>query len=195
MDDFPAAATVPGQAQSRISFNSLQAHAGDFAWWNDFQNLRAQFPHFSNWRIWVYIAWLGMPASQRQPATEEELAEKVLGCTPRSLRNWKKRDWGEDYPTLDEAVAWAQASPLLRARREIYDTLAAVAVLKDPRAHQDRKLALELLGDYVSRQKLEADVDMPHLSIVLTDLLDRVYGDSEENDGDATGDVSANKIE
>ena len=45
-----------------------------------------------------------------------------------------------------------QATPLLRHRRDIFDALIVSATDPDPKSHPDRKLALEMLGDYKPRQ-------------------------------------------
>lgn len=177
MADFPASAVTPGQAESRTAYQQLTEAAEKPAWWLDYLKIRAEFPHFKNWRIWVYIAWASMP--QPEPETEADLAREVLGCTDRSIRNWKQRDWGEE-PTLDEAITWAQAGPLLQARPGIFKALAEVAVMADPKAHQDRKLALEMLGDYTPRQKQEVSMDLPQLAPQLDDLIEKAYGDDSE---------------
>ncbi len=44
-----------------------------------------------------------------------------------------------------------QAAPLLRHRRDILDALIVSATDPDPKSHPDRKLALEMLGDYKPR--------------------------------------------
>ena len=148
MADFPASPATQGQTESRTAHARLHGGQGDrFPWWADYLTIRGEFPHFSNWRIWVYLAWASQPADKRQPATERELAESVLGCTTRAIRNWKSKDYGEQ-PNIEQAVAWLQAAPLLRYRREIFDALVAVAKTPDPRAHADRKLALEMMQDY-----------------------------------------------
>lgn len=141
--DFPASLLNPGQVESAISWQALQNSPKKPAWWADYLAIKREFPYFHNWRIWVYIAAMGQP----EPPTIEELAKTVLGCTSRAVRNWHARDWG-DNPTIDDAIVWAKKSPLLRKRRAIYDALVTVAATADPKAHQDRKLALEMLGDY-----------------------------------------------
>lgn len=144
---FPASPATPGQVASRASWRELQAASTKPVWWSDYLAIREVFPHFKNWRIWVYIAWAGQPVTGRKPRTVEELAETVLGCTSRVVRKWRAADWG-DKPGVDEAVAWVQAAPLLAHRRDIYEALVSVAKTPDAKGHQDRKLALELLGDY-----------------------------------------------
>ena len=147
MSDFPASALVQGQIQSRLSWRALQAMPEKPAWWQDYLSIKDQFPHFKNWRIWVYIAWVSQPQGTRQPATIEELAPQVLGCTSRAVRNWYRLDFG-DLPGVAEAIAWAQAAPLLRSRRAYFETLEYMAQQRDHRHFNYLKLALEMTGDY-----------------------------------------------
>lgn len=173
---FPASPATPGQAVSRASWRELQAQADKPAWWSDYLAIREAFPHFKNWRIWVYIAWAGQPATSRDPRTLEVLAETVLGCTSRVVRKWRAADWG-DRPSVDEAVAWVQAGPLLRHRRDIYEALVAVARTPDPKAHNDRKLALEMMGDYKAPPKNQNNDGIDPDEAFLR-ALEQVYSDS-----------------
>ena len=155
---FPAPPDTPGQRESRATLLQLLDAPEKPAWWQDYLAIREAFPHFRNWRIYVYIAWAGQPAAARQPRSVQELAEQVLGCSDRAVRNWREASYG-DKADIAEAIAWVQASPLLRTRREIYDALAASAVIVGPKGHNDRKLALEMLGDYRPRGDKAPDED------------------------------------
>ena len=176
MADFPASPATQGQAESRTAHARLHDQGERWPWWEDYQAIRAEFAHFRNWRIWVYLAWASQPADKRRPATAAELARDVLGCTPRAIRNWKAKDYGE-LPSIEQAVAWLQAAPLLRHRREIYDALVEVATSPDHKAHADRKLALEMLGDYIPRSTAEQDIG-PNVQKWLREL--REAGEDEE---------------
>lgn len=157
MTDFPASPATQGQPASRSAHARLHDQGDQWPWWDDYQAIRQQFSHFRNWRIWVYLAWASQPADRRQPPTEAELAEEVLGCSTRSIRNWKAREYGEQA-SIEQAVAYLQAAPLLRYRRDIFDALVAVARTPDPKAHSDRKLALEMTGDYTPRSTVDQDI-------------------------------------
>lgn len=172
--DFPASPATPGQAKSRASWRELQASEKKPAWWSDFLLIRDAFPHFKNWRIYAYIAWAGAPAATREPRTLEELAERVLGCTSRVVRKWRTADYG-DLPGVDDAVAWVQAAPLLAHRRDIYNALVESAVMVGPKGHQDRKLALELMGDYKAKQ--ETEVTIPKLPDAIQKALEQAYAE------------------
>ncbi len=158
MADFPASPDTPGQAQSRLSWRELQDSKEKPAWWQDYLLIREAFPHFKNWRVWVYIAWAGQPVTSRQPRTIEELARGILGCTSRVVRKWREASYG-DQPDVEEAVAWVQAAPLLAHRRDVIDALVTVAKWADPKGFNDRKMFLEMTGDYKPRGVNSPDDD------------------------------------
>lgn len=146
----------PDEAQrisemARATFESL--HRGDetqpgVEWFGDYQRLReAGWP----WRVAVYIAWASGPKKNRRPRTQDELATRYLGLTSdRQIGKWRAKN-----PVIDETIGMLQAAPLLAHRRDIYDALVESAMNPDYKGHQDRKLALELLGDYVPRSMLK----------------------------------------
>lgn len=104
-----------------------------------------------SWRVSTYIAWAASPKIGRWPETQAELAEKVLGLTsPRQITEWRKKD-----PRIDDAITMMQAAPLHEHRADIYNALVAVATDPDYKGHSDRKLALELLGDYIPRSRMD----------------------------------------
>ena len=145
---FPTGSAVQRQAQSRRAYHQLLAELDAFPWWQDYQELMQRG---WDWRKAICIAWRASPASQRVPETQDELAKNVLGLTSdRVIAKWFKQN-----PEMDQEVVRMQAAPLLRHRRDIYDALVTVATMLDPKAHPDRKLALELMGDYKPRQVQE----------------------------------------
>ena len=145
---FPASEHTPGQAQSRRAYKEILASLTSYEWWQDFQELTARG---WDWRKAILIAWEASPVKSRVPATQEDLATQILGlASDRVIAKWRKQQ-----PEINDEIARMQAAPLLRHRRDIYDALVTVACDPDPKAHQDRKLALELLGDYKPSQKTE----------------------------------------
>jgi len=103
------------------------------------------------WRVACYIAWAASPKQNRWPKTLNELALKVLGLTgPRTIHTWR-----EKHPTIDQVVALLQAAPLWEHRRDVIDALIEMAATKDYKSFNDRKLFLEMIGDYVPKSQLE----------------------------------------
>jgi len=106
------------------------------------------------WRVAVYVLWAASPKRGRWPATQLELATEVLGLTSdRQIYAWRKK-----YPEIDDMITMLQAAPLMEHRADIFEALVAVATDADYKAHSDRKLALEMLGDYVPRSKMDLGV-------------------------------------
>lgn len=148
---FPASESTPGQAQSRRAYKEILASLTNYEWWQDYLELTGRG---WDWRKAIYIAWAASPARDRQPATQGELATQILGlASDRVIRKWKT-----DQPELDAEIARMQAAPLLRHRRDVFQALIMSATDPDPRSHPDRKLALEIMGDYKPRAQADVSV-------------------------------------
>lgn len=179
-------AVTPDEARriserARLAFETLGSAP---KWSEDYARLRAGgWP----WRQAAYIAWASTPKTMRDPKTQDELARKYLGLSSdRPIATWRKRN-----PLIDEMVAALQAAPLWEHRAEIYRALLAVAVKPEYKSHNDRKLALELLGDYVPASKLVAEMsrrvkgDLSELSDEeLAALARGVMAESKPEDGE-----------
>lgn len=121
------------------------------AWLGEWRELRAEG---WDWRKAAYIAWKASPHIGRWPETQEDLAVKILGLrSDRVIRTWIARE-----PGIEERIARLQIEPLMRHRRDVIDALVATAAMPDPKAHQDRKLFLEMTGDYKGSQQVEVTV-------------------------------------
>ena len=106
-----------------------------------------------DWRKAVYIAWAAGPAATQRPKTQYELATKILGLTTdRVISQWAKThpDRRRDCACRRRRCCSTGATSTTR--------LIAVAKDPDPKAHQDRKLALEMLGDYQPRSQANVAV-------------------------------------
>ena len=134
--------------RSEAARSALEGRA-DLKWMDEYRKLRQGGWH---WRVAAYIAWASSPRSSRNPKNQDELAQKHLGLTSdRAIATWRKKN-----PAIDEMVATLQASPLWDYRAEVFQALTANAVKPDYKTHNDRKLFLELTGDYIPTAKLAA---------------------------------------
>lgn len=117
-------------------------------WRNIYKILReAGWP----WRKAVFIAWCASPRKDRWPKTQEELATQVLGLTSdRVFTQWRQKE-----PQIDDAIATMQAAPLWAHRADVLNALVDSAANSDHRSNPDRKLFLEMTGDYTPKQKVE----------------------------------------
>ena len=134
---------------ARKWLDGMVGKIGSPRWLDDYLELcRGGWP----WRVAAYIAWASTPKGSREPKTQDELARNHLGLTSdRAIMTWRKKN-----PAVDEMVRMMQSGPLFKHRAEIYTALVAVAVKPEYKSHNDRKLALELLGDYMPTHKLLA---------------------------------------
>jgi hypothetical protein len=135
------------QAPSQSSGLRLAKTQGK-EWWGDYLKLIEQgWP----WRVACYIAWASSPKIGRWPGTLKELSTEILGLTgPRTVYTWRQK-----FPTIDTVVAMMQAAPLWEHRRDIFEALIKVATTPDYKGFNDRKMALEMLSDYIPKSKLE----------------------------------------
>lgn len=147
---------APGEARERSerakkSLEAMFGKSGAPRWLDDYLELvRGGW----QWRVAAYIAWASSPRAAREPRTQEDLAKIHLGLTSdRAISTWRKRN-----PAIDEVVRMMQAGPLFKHRSEIFTALVAVAVKPDYKGHADRKLALELMGDYTPLRKVLAEL-------------------------------------
>jgi hypothetical protein len=156
-DDASERAITPEEARqiSEAARSALEAKAGKGLgaslaplrapdWFQDYLML---IEHGWPWRVATYIAWASSPKNGRKPETLQDLARDVLGLKgPRVIYTWRIK-----YASIDTVVAMMQAAPLFEHRRDVLQALTAMAKKEDYKAHNDRKLYLEMTGDYVPR--------------------------------------------
>ncbi len=134
---------------SEMARKRFEANTGEYAGWAmEYSRLRESgWP----WRVAAYIAWASAPRKERTPKTQLELAQKCLGLrSDRVIQLWRKKN-----PAIDEMVGLSQAAVLWDHRRDVFEALIRSATQGDYRSHPDRKLALEMLGDYTPKAKLD----------------------------------------
>ncbi len=101
------------------------------------------------WRQAIYMLWLAQPGDRRNPKTQGELATDILGlASDRAVREWRNN------PAFEARVARLTASVLVKHRADVLNALAASAKNENPRNHADRRMFLEMTGDYVVRQAI-----------------------------------------
>lgn len=104
-----------------------------------------------DWRKAAYEAWSSLPASLRQPKTLTELADQLGLRNTATIRHWRRKD-----PALETRFKERLTARLLEYAPDVMMALVAVAADADPKAHQDRKLFLEMTGLYKPKQTIEA---------------------------------------
>ncbi len=109
------------------------------------------------WRQAVYMIWESQPPKSRTPKTQHELATNVLGLTSdRVISKWKR-----DNPAMQARIAKLTVSALAKARSRVIAALIESASNSNPRSHADRRMFLEMTGDYVPRQKVDVGAILP----------------------------------
>jgi len=103
------------------------------------------------WRQAVYMLWEAQPPNKRRPHTQHELAMQILGLTSdRVISMWK-----QENPALATRLRALTVSVLAKARSRMLAAMVESASKAEGRhSHADRKLAFEMTGDYVRRQKV-----------------------------------------
>jgi len=155
---FPAGEQVPGQAESRSAYQRFSTmlqvqiavneaeqtqrpEVERIDWWQEYMALRAEG---WDWRKAAYIAWASAPTDRRWPATQDELARKVLGLTSdRMISKWK-----QDEPGMQARIEELRVAPLTDHLRDVIEALVDVAKRHDPAAFSDRRMYLEILKVY-----------------------------------------------
>jgi hypothetical protein len=182
----PEEAKIRSEA-ARKALENMYGRIGAPRWIEEYNELVKGGWH---WRVAAYIAWASSPKVAREPKTQDDLARIHLGLTSdRAISTWRKRN-----PAIDEVVRIMQAAPLFKHRAEIFTALVAVAVKPEYKSHNDRKLALELMGDYLPAKKVLAslskrgdDDDVSALSDDQLQELARALSISEDDHDDHTG--------
>ncbi len=135
------------------------------------------------WRQATYIAWASTPRDGRQPATQDELAQKFLGLTSdRRIAVWRKRN-----PAILEMIAVLQSAPLWEQRADQFKALneGANKAGDDYKFFNHLKLAMEMRRDYVPASQISADLrrkisgDLSDLSDEELDILERALKDRD----------------
>lgn len=106
------------------------------------------------WRVAAYIAWAASPRQGRWPETQDKLATEVLGLTSdRQITKWRNQN-----AAIADMISALQVAPMLKHRADVVNALIRSATDPDYKNHQDRKLYLEMTGDYVPTSKLLAQL-------------------------------------
>lgn len=116
------------------------------------------------WKQAVYIAWASHTPKARKesnlPSTPAKLA-LLLGSTARDpanvFRQWRRRYTADDGTPMDDYIDRVGARSILRHYRpEVLAAAVETAMMIGREGHADRKMVLEMTGDY--RQGSDVDV-------------------------------------
>ena len=165
---------VPGQAESREALARLEGlldarrarpepslavpSAEPVEWeafWRDLMEERTEKGRRRwDWRKALYIAWHCVPTSKRFPKHKYELMD-LLGVNDATARKWRQND-----PEIDERIASGPKQLLGDHVANVLEALVTVASKPEAQSHQDRKLFLEMTGQYRPKGEVALDVEM-----------------------------------
>lgn len=140
------------QVAEEAALALMQQITGEAAppeWADRYLMLRSQGWSF---RKAAYIAWKSTPKELRIPKTQMQFATEILGLTSdRVITTWREKN-----PMIDEAVNALMTADLYSHRANVFAALKKSASNPDYKHHPDRKLFLEMTGDYVPISQLKA---------------------------------------
>lgn len=151
---FTAPALAPGQDVSRLKKRELDQHLAGLqgrdeappAWLEIYDALLDERDEEGkrrwDWRRALYIAWCCTPKEARDPKTLGGLARR-LGVATSTMREWRYRD-----PEIERRISELPRLLLMEHVASVYQALATLASTPDPKTFQDRRLFLELTGQY-----------------------------------------------
>lgn len=172
------------QIRSAEARRLFEAAGSAEAWMDDYWAL---IEEGWSWRQAVFMLWASQP-QPRKPATQMELATQVLGLqSDRVIREWKAQD-----ARMEARIARLTASALMKARADVFAALVAAATDPSYKGNRDRKLLLELTGDYVPRQALDLSVPASRSAVeeADTETLRALAGSVPQPDSDIRDDAS-----
>lgn len=167
------------QIRSAEARRLFEAAGSAEAWMDDYWAL---IEEGWSWRQAVFMLWASQP-QPRKPATQMELATQVLGLqSDRVIREWKAQD-----ARMEARIARLTASALMKARADVFAALVIAATDPSYKGNRDRKLLLELTGDYVPRQALDLSVPASRSAVeeADTETLRALAGSVPKPDSDA----------
>lgn len=155
------------QIQSQRARAIFEAQEGAQPWMEDYWALLDEgWP----WRQAVYMLWASLPADKRFPRTQGELATDILGLTSdRAIRDWKNSN-----PAIEIRIHKLATSVIAKRRSAVLHALAESASKPSYRNYNDRRLFLEITGDYVPKRatlNLAADLTEDDLDDMSTEDL------------------------
>lgn len=171
------------QIRSAEARRLFEAAGSAEAWMDDYWAL---IEEGWSWRQAVFMLWASQP-QPRKPATQMELATQVLGLqSDRVIREWKAQD-----ARMEARIARLTASALMKARADVFAALVMAATDPSYKGNRDRKLLLELTGDYVPRQALDLSVPASRSAVeeADTETLRALAGSVPKPDSDIRDDA------
>lgn len=188
-EGFTAPPAVPGQDQSRLSRDKLNARLADLQaidaapppWLELYDELLAERTADGHqrwdWRKALFIAWSCVPRSKREPKTLGALADR-LGVRTSTIRMWCLHD-----PEIKQRIADLPRQMLLDHVADVYAVTIEVATTPDPRCTAERQLFYKLAGIIQSQVDLTGNLEHT-VEVVFADPSHASTADTDATTGD-----------
>lgn len=138
-----------------------------------------------DWRKALYIAWHCTPREQREPQTVGGLAKR-LGVATSTMRAWRAKD-----AEIERRIAELPRLLLMDHLASVYEAVATLASTPDPKTFPDRRLFLELTGQYSPRTGVEFGGEVAVVAVTAAERIAAMQraqqrmGEIVANEGDA----------
>jgi hypothetical protein len=168
--DVPEKTLVDASHAEEKRLFEVMLEGDDYPWQGDYLALLNEGWY---WRDACYIAWKGTPKPYRQPDNLDGLAA-LMGFSRRTLTARLAKN-----PTIRVRAAKQVAARAFDVVDEVWDALIESASDPNYKSHPDRKLFMEMTGQYTPKQAiglgLETD-DEEDLSKLTKEELARLAG-------------------
>lgn len=159
----------PTHAEEKRLFE-VMLQDSDLPWVGDYLALLTEGWY---WRDAVYIAWKGLPKSHRKPDNLDGLAE-LMGMSSRTIKSRLAKN-----PAIRVRAAKQVAARAFDVVDDVWDALIASASDSNYKSHPDRKLFMEMTGQYTPKQAIGLgleDADDEDLTKLTKEELARLAG-------------------
>lgn len=134
----------PTHAEEQRLFE-VMLQSSDLPWIGDYLALLQEGWY---WRDAIYIAWKGLPKTHRKPENIEELA-KLMGISPSTIKSRLAKN-----SAIRVRAAKQVAARAYDVVDDVWDALIASASDPNYKSHPDRKLFMEMTGQYTPKQAI-----------------------------------------
>ena len=115
-----------------------------------------------DWRKALLITRRVVPKALRWPQTEAEFARLINIKSTRTIREWMRKD-----PEIEKRIAALPKQMLMEHVADVLDALVTVARMPIPQANQDRKMVLEMTGQYSPKGNVALDGTLRQTTVMV----------------------------
>lgn len=144
--DVPEKELVDSSHAEEKRLFEVMLEGSDYPWVGDYLALLQEGWY---WRDACYIAWKGTPKAFRNPETLDDLAKLIGFTSRRSITSRLATN-----PAIRVRAAKQVAATAFDAVDEVWQALIDSASDRNYKSHPDRKLFMEMTGQYTPKQAI-----------------------------------------